>query len=244
MPSLPPAMRKIVLAVLLAFGLAPSHAIAQGVFDMGALTNSLSQGAIIQSETARARTSGLFRPRAQAPQSQAGDPAVLLYRPSMTARKRNMSQIVERLRHVDPAGAADLQRTFANRDPIAEIDRVMRPVGLRPDNVADAVATYLVTAYYGVRGSTEGEPAEFKAVSAQVGRALRADPVFTGSSDAVKQEMAEAMLIQAVLANQAVQAAQKQPSAMPAIKAAIRQGSRARFGMDLMRVRLGEDGLR
>jgi hypothetical protein len=217
---------------------------AQGVFDMGMLTNSLSQGANTQSEAARARTSQIFRPKAQGSQDHAADPAALVYRPSMAARKRNMAQLVERLRRADPAGAADLQRTFASRDLISEIGRVMRPVGLNPDNVADAIATYLVTAYYGVRGSTEGEPAEFKAVSEQVGRALSADPAFTGADDAFKQEIAEAMLVQAVLANQAVQAAQKQPSAMPAIKAAIGQGTRSSFGMDLTKVRLGPHGLR
>jgi hypothetical protein len=197
----------------------------------------------MQSETARARTSQIFGPQARALQGQAVDRAALLYRPSATVRKRNMAQIVERLRRVDPAGAADLQRTFATRDLIAEIGGVMRPAGLRSDNVADAVATYLVTAYYRVRGSTEGEPAEFKAVSAQVGRALGADPAFASASDPLKQEIAEAMLVQAVLANQAVQAAQKQPSAMPAIKAAIGQGTHSSFGLDLMRVHLGADGL-
>ncbi|KRA68391.1 hypothetical protein ASD89_16195 [Caulobacter sp. Root656] len=237
-------MRKIVLGVLLALVLAPLPAMAQGVFDMGALTNTLSQGALVQSETARAGTSQIFGPQAGAPPSQAVNRAALLYRPDMAARKRNMARIVERLRGVDPAGAADLQRTFASRDLIAEIGGAMGPQGLNPDNVADAVALYLVTAYYGVRGSTEGEPHEFKAVSAQVGRALSANPAFTSASDASKQEMAESMLVQAVLANQAVQAAQKQPSAMPAIKAAIDQGTRSSFGMDLTRVRLGPDGLR
>lgn len=237
-------MPKIFLGLVIALALAPLPAAAQGVFDMGALTNSLSQGANIESESARARTSQIFRPRTAEPQSQAVDPAALTYRPSLSVRQRNLAQIVARLRPVDPAGAADMQRTFATRDPIAEIDRVMRPVGLRSDNVADAIATYLVTAYYGVRGSTDGEPAEFKAVSAQVARALSADPAFTGASDAFKQEMAESMLVQAVLANQAVQAAQKQPAAMPAIKAAIAKGTRSSFGLDLMRVRLGADGLR
>ena len=166
MSSLGEAMRTIVLGGLAAFVLFPLSTMAQGVFDMGALTNSLSQSAVIQSETARARTSQIFRPRAQAPQSQAVDRAAFVYHPNMTVRKRNMARIVERLRRVDPAGAVDLQRTFATRDLIAEIDRLMRPVGLNPDNVADAIATYLVTTYCGVRGSTEGEPAEFKAVSA------------------------------------------------------------------------------
>ena len=242
MPSFGGAMRKIVLGILIAFVLAPFPAMAQGVFDMGALTNTLSQGALIQSETARARTSQIFRPQAGAARGQAVNRAALLYRPDMAARKRNLAQIVERLRRVDPAAAADLQRSFASRDLITEIAGVMRPVGLKPENVADAIATYLVTAYYGVRGSTEGEPAEFKAVSAQVGRALSADPAFTAASDASKQEIAESMLVQAVLANQAVQAAQKQPSAMPAIKAAIGQGTRSSFGMDMTRVRLGAEG--
>lgn len=244
MPSFGGVMRKTVLGILIAFFLAPFPAMAQGVFDMGALTNSLSQGALVQSEAARARTSQIFRPQAGAPRNQTVNRAALLYRPDLAARKRNMAQIVARLRGVDPAGAADLQRTFASRDLIAEVGGAMRPQGLNPNNVADAVAVYLVTAYYGVRGSTEGEPHEFKAVSAQVGRALGADPAFTSASDASKQELAESMLVQAVLANQAVQAAQKQPSAMPAIKAAIGQGTHSSFGMDLTRVRLGPDGLR
>jgi hypothetical protein len=237
-------MRKIVLGILITFVLGPFPALAQGVFDMGVLTNTLSQGALVQSETARARTRQIFRPQTGVPRSPAVDRAALLYRSDIGERKRNMAQIVERLRRVDPAGAADLQRTFASRDLIAEIGGVMRPVGLDPNNVADAIALYLVTAYYGVLGSTEGEPSELKAVSAQVGRALSADPTFTSASDAAKQEIAESMLVQAVLADQAVQAAQKQPSAMPAIKAAIGQGTRSSFGMDLTRVRLGPDGLR
>jgi hypothetical protein len=224
--------------------LIPLVASAQGVFDMGALTNSLAQGAVIQSETARARTNQIFREMERTPQAHAVDRAALVYQPSTTVRKRNMAQIVERLRPVDPAAAADMQRSFARSDPIVGIGAVMRPVGLSPNNVADAIATYLVTAYYGVRGSTEGEPAEFKAVSAQVARTLTADRQFAVSSDALKQEVAEGMLIQAVLANQAVQAAQKQPSAMPAVKAAIDQGARSSFGINLTQMRLGANGLR
>jgi len=66
-------------------------------------------------------------------------------------------------------------------------------------NGAETIALYLVTAYYGVRGSTEGEPAELKAVSAQVklytgakvvkgfnhlgATALAADPVVVGGRE-------------------------------------------------------------
>jgi hypothetical protein len=136
-----------------------------------------------------------------------------------------------------------MERAFARSDPIAEMGGLMRPVGLNPNNVADAMATYLVTAYYGVRGSTDGEPAEFKAVSAQMARAISANGTFARASDALKQEIAESMLVQAVLANQAVQAAQKNPSTMPAVKAAIAKGSRAAFGFDVAKMRLGPNGL-
>jgi hypothetical protein len=243
MPNFRSAMRNVLVAAFASGALAPLPAMAQGVFDMGALTGSLSQGALIQSETARARASQIFRPTPRTPTARTVDRAALVYHPSIAVRQRSMAQIVERLRRKDPAAAAEMQRTFARRDVIAEIGGVMKPVGLNPNNVADAIATYLVTAYYGVRGSTDGEPAEFKAVSAQVARALSNDPAFTGASDAVKQEIAEGMLVQAVLANQAVQAAQKQPSAMPAIKAAISQGAQASFGMNLAKVRLGPGGL-
>ena len=240
---MPVRLRTILLSVFGAAALMPASASAQGAFDMGMLTNSLSQGALVQSEEARAGSERMLRSVTRAPRGGAVNRAVILYRPDAAVRKRNLNGFVARLRRVDAASAADLKRTFARRDLIAEISGVMRPVGLDPNNVADAIAIYLVTAYYGVRGSTDGEPAEFKAVSAQVARAISADPSFASASDALKQEIAEGMLIQAVLANQAVEAAQKQPAAMPQVKAAIAKGARSAFGFDVTRMRLGPNGL-
>lgn len=44
-------------------------------------------------------------------------------------------------------------------------------------------------------------------MSAQVAQVLGRDQAFVGASDALKQEIAESMLLQAVLSDQAVQAA-------------------------------------
>ena len=237
-------MRKARSLGPIAIALAASvPAAGQGVFDMGMLTNTLSQGGLIQSEEARAGIGDVSRALARTPRTAKVDRAALTYRPSLAVRKRNLDAFVARLRRVDATGAADLQRTFASRDVVAEIGGLMRPEGLDPNNVADAMATYLVTAFYGVRGSTDGETPEFKAVSLQMARVLSADPAFTGADDALKQEIAESMLVQAVLANQAVQAAQKQPSAMPAVKAAIAKGAEAAFGLDVRRMQLGPNGL-
>jgi hypothetical protein len=243
MPKTNALSRRALAGALSAFAVAPMPALAQGVFNMGTLTNTLSQGANIQSEDARASSLAAFRSMTSAPRTTPINEAAIRYQPNMAVRARTMKQLVERLRRVDPASASDLERTLASRDVVAEIAGVMRPVGLDPNNLADAAATYLVTAYYGVRGSTDGEPAEFKAVSAQIARAVSADPSFAEAGDALKQEIAESMLINAVLANQAVQAAQKQPAAMPAIKAAIAKGAQSAFGFDLTRMRLGPEGL-
>jgi len=240
-------MRKMLLRFLLclpaAAMLAPGGAAAQGVFNMGMLTNTLSQGGSTQSESARASTSNVFRSMTRVPRSATVNRAAITYRPSTTVRQRNMQQFVARLSRVDPKGAADLQRAFARRDVVAEVGGVMRPVGLNPNNVADAMAMYLVAAYYGVRGSVDSKPSDYKAVSAQMARAISTTPGFANASDALKQEIAESMLVQAVLVDQAIQAAQKQPSAMPGVKAAIAKGSRAAFGFDVTRMQLGPDGL-
>lgn len=226
-----------VLAIL-----AAQPASAQ-VFDMGALTNSLSQGALIQSEAVRANNQRVFRSLPRASRSGTVNRAAILYRPSMAVRQRNMRQFVARLSRVDPKSAADMQRTFARRDVVAEIAGAMRPVGLNPNNVADAMAMYLVAAYYGVRGSVDSKPADYRVVSAQMARAISTTPGFANASDALKQEIAESMLVQALLVDQAIQAAQKQPSAMPSVKAAIAKGARGAFGFDVTRMRLGPNGL-
>ncbi|TGX52226.1 hypothetical protein E5A73_15605 [Sphingomonas gei] len=240
-------MRKVLFRLLFCLPaaalLVPGQASAQGAFNMGMLTNTLSQGGSTQSEGVRARTSSVFRSMARAPRSGAVNRAAITYRPSTAVRQRNMQQFVARLRRVDPTSAADLQRTFARRDVVAEVGGAMRPVGLNPNNVADAMAMYLVAAYYGVRGSVDSKPSDYKAVSAQLARAVSAAPGFASASDALKQEIAESMLVQAVLVDQAIQAAQKQPSAMPAVKAAIAKGARAAFGFDVTRMQLGPNGL-
>lgn len=240
-------MRKVLLRLLVCLPAvalaAPGSASAQGAFNMGMLTNTLSQGGSTQSEGVRARTSSVFSAMTRTPRSAAVNRVAITYRPSIEVRQRNMQQFVARLRRVDPTSAADLQRTFARRDVVAEVGGVMRPVGLNPNNVADAMAMYLVAAYYGVRGSVDSKPADYKVVSAQMARAISSTPGFANASDALKQEIAESMLVQAVLVDQAVQAAQKQPSAMPSIKAAIAKGSRGAFGFDVTRMRLGPNGL-
>lgn len=221
---------------------APFSASAQGVFNMGMLTNTLSSGTLIQSEETRAAGQS-FRSRGPARTTAAINPAALSFRPDMAARKRNMAQFVAKIRRVDPASADDLQRALASHDLVAQVGASMRKAGLNPNNLADAMALYTVIAWYGVRGSDDSKPADFKPVSRQFVRSMGSTPQFARASQATKQELAESMMIQAMMAEQSVTLAKRQPGVMPQLKQAIDQGARGTFGFDLARMRLGPNGL-
>jgi hypothetical protein len=235
----------IVLWAALA-GLAVAEpAAAQGVFDMGVLTNTLSQGAGTAS-TDRTRDLGAAlrsTPRGGAEVERASN-AALTYSPDPAVRRRTMQHLVARLRKADPAAAAELDATFARRDLIEEINALLPKIGLRPNALPDAMAVYLVNAWYGVRGGVDTKPADYDAVRKQVRRALLASPGLADAPDAVKQDLAEGLLFQAIFTEQALNAAQGRPEALPKVQAAIAQGARASFGLDLARLRLGPDGLR
>lgn len=75
------------------------------------------------------------------------DPAAMAYRPDPVRRRSNLAQFVAKTRAVDPAGADDLEKLFAQTDFIAAIGQAMAKQGLRLDNLADAYATWWVTAW-------------------------------------------------------------------------------------------------
>ncbi|RYG45803.1 hypothetical protein EON79_11725 [bacterium] len=213
---------------------------AQGVFNMGMLTNTVSQGAIVKSERERSIRMGKGDPLAARPVK--ANPAALLYKPSAETRKRNIAAFVAKIRAADPASADGLQKAFDQADVMGEVRKQVRQAGLNPDNVADTMAAYLVTAWYGVRGNTDSKPADYRAVSVQLRGAMAKVPAMTRVSNAAKQEMAETMLLQALIADQAVAGAKGQPSMLSQIKATIGQGARATFGFDLAKIRLGKQG--
>ncbi|WP_102127654.1 DUF6683 family protein [Deinococcus planocerae] len=187
--------------------------------------------------------------KAQQDQALPGRPAPTprgptTFRPSPEVRKRNLAGFVAKTRAADPQGAAELERLFASTDVIGEIGKALAPSGLRTDDVADATAVYLVAAWYGVRGRDDDPSrAQLTAVRDQMARALANTPRFTAATDAQRQELAEAMLIQAALVSASVGAAKGQPAALGQVKAAVARGARATLNLDLTTVQLTDRGL-
>lgn len=167
------------------------------------------------------------------------------FRSNFAMRKHNLAQFVAKMRAVDPQGAASLQRTFAKGDPIATIAPGLRRYGLRTDDVADAAAAYLVSAWYGVRGRNDDPPlTQVRGVREQMRRVMLLVPAFVSASDAAKQQMAEAMLLQTMIADALVTSAKGKPAQMAKVKAAIGQGARNSFHLDLAKMKLTDSGLR
>lgn len=155
-------------------------------------------------------------------------PTELNFAPSATRRRQNLAGFVSKVRQKDPQEAAQLQQLFASTDIVDQIDGLIAPLGLSTDNVADAYALWWVSAWNGARGlETNPSRAQLQAVRQQAETALVSTPQLAGANDAQKQEMAESLLLQAVLIDQAVTAAQGDAAMLRRIGAAVKQGAAA-----------------
>lgn len=73
---------------------------------------------------------------------------------------------------------------------------------------------------------------------------MATNPGFASASDAVKQEVAEANLIQGLMAGQLAALAKRDPANRGGIRTAVAQGARSSYGLDLLSLNLTAQGLR
>lgn len=166
----------------------------------------------------------------------------LSFQPSNTQRAANLAKFVENRRKVDPAGATDMQNLCASTDVIEQIGQGIAPYGLRTDNVADANAVYWITAWQAAHGETSDfSKSQTQAVTLQAAKALLSTPEFAGAPDAVKQEMAEAYLVQAAFIQASVDVVKSDPTVANGLPATVREGA-IKSGLDLDAMVLTENG--
>lgn len=211
-----------------------------GALDLGQLGADIGVNRAVQShlaQSARSRSA----PR-QAPAPARATPARLTYAPSMAQRRRNLAQFVAASRRRDPEGAARLEKAFASQDLIGQINHRMAAYGFRANDVGDAYAAWWLTAWLASRGRTDdATPRQVAAVRGQAAAALGSLPQLRTASDAVKQEAAEAYLIQTALIGGYLEQADGHPDQMKRLAAAVREGARA-AGMDLAGLDLTDSG--
>jgi hypothetical protein len=164
------------------------------------------------------------------------------YTPSISVRKKNLANFVAKTRATDPAGADQMEQVFASGDIIEIVDGALKGKGLTVSNAADAYAVWWVSAWQAANGDTsERSNATYKAVSGQAARGFANSPEFAKATDAQKQEMAEAMLVQTVMIDQMNEASAGDPAMKQKLADAVKQGAKA-SGIDLDTMTLTEQG--
>jgi hypothetical protein len=163
---------------------------------------------------------------------------------SSKARTRtNLARFVEKSRTSDPAGAAKMAQLFASTDIIGMIDQKMQQTyGMRANNVADAYAVWWVSAWMGSKGrSDDATPGQMAMVKRQASNALAATSEFVSATDSGKQELSEAMLVQAAMIGDTIDTYKSDPAMLAKARAAIAKGARE-MGLDLNSMTLTDEG--
>lgn len=208
---------------------------AQGVFDMGVLTNTISSSANTQAEAARAG-------KAIAAPS-AASLAALNYKASLDVRKQNIAVFIDGLRGMNPEVAGQFEQAFAQVDIIDEIGKAVAQYGLKTDNMADAYAMYLLNAWMAANGRTDqNTPEQIAGVQKMATNALGATPGMLKLEDAKKQQFSEGLMIQAFLFDAMLQATASDPAALAKVKADTRAGAKE-MGIDVDLFELTPSGL-
>jgi hypothetical protein len=169
--------------------------------------------------------------------------ASYIFRPSSQLRRTNLARFVEKTRATDPTGAAKMQQLFASTDIIGMIDqRMQQTYGMRANNVADAYAVWWVSTWMGAKGrSDDATQGQMAMVKRQATNALASTPEFVSANDAGKQELAEALLVQAALIGDTIDTYKSDPAMLAKTRAAIAKGARE-MGLDLDSMKLTDEG--
>jgi hypothetical protein len=164
------------------------------------------------------------------------------YTQNKSRTRTNLRSFVENTRATDPGTADRMEALFGSTDVIDTIGAAMRGVGLNPSNAADAFAVYWVSAWQASVGEMKtASPTAYRAVAAQAARGLSQSPEFAVATDAQKQEMAEALMVQMALIDAHKEDAASNASKLKALSKAVMQGAAA-SGLELDKMTLTEEG--
>lgn len=207
-----------------------------GPLSPGAFETTLNIGPI--ANTLREETQ-----RGNAARSERATPSESFrYVPSKTRRQAYLDGFVARAKKQDPAGGASLEALFAQGDIIEQIAGELRPFGIRVDDVADVYTVWSISLWQASEGDM-GTPTreQVAAVRRQTATALGKTGVLSGASDAMKQELAESLLLQTALVDAGVQQAKGDATKLREVQAAAKANALA-AGLDIAAMKLTATG--
>jgi hypothetical protein len=168
--------------------------------------------------------------------------ADLRFTPSKERRAANISAFVAQSRRLNQQEADRLAALFASTDVFGQMEATLAGVGLRIDDVSDVYALWCITAWSAVRGRND-TPSRMMAmaVKAQIAQAISSSGTLRGANDAVKQELAESLLLKAALIDAIVEKAKSNPEQLKTVQAAMIRAGQG-MGFDLAGMNLTDHG--
>ena len=166
----------------------------------------------------------------------------LAYSYSPDRSQQNLRNFVART--PDPAARTNLAQMLAAQPTIMDdIAAGVRAYGFDPHNVADAYAVWWINVWgASEKRNIEPDAATVAAVKQQVYAAFAATPDFAATSDADRQEFAEALLLQAAMLGSAFEQNKNNPKMLDQLADAARKGAKASYGIDLQTMTLTSNG--
>lgn len=202
---------------------------AQGVFDLGALTNTLTIG----TPTA-----------APSPTAAAATLDTLAYQRSPQRSAENVKKFITGLKQFNNDVGTQMEAGLANVDLIAALEQKLSPYGVNTNNMGDVLAVYWLAGWMGVNGH-EAEPtqAQIAGMKQMVAATLGSAPQIKSLSDADKQDAAEGLLLQMFFNDMVLEGVKSQPEAVQRARAEVKNALKTASGLDTDQFTLSANGL-
>lgn len=184
--------------------------------------------------------SRLTKARAQ-PRAPVASPAAIVartsYRADPAVRRKVYTRAVATIQKASPQDAAQLRTQLANGQLRAGVAAFLQRYGMSANNVVDTTPLYLATAWFAAWADS-GNPslAQVRGLRAQVAQAYATMPGLLRASDAAKQELAEATIIEAWLASTMANQAAQDRKIAGAVRAAVTRAVRDMYQLDILSI--------
>lgn len=166
------------------------------------------------------------------------------YRPDPAVRARVYARAVQTMAKASPGEAAKFRQILVSGKMRNEVAGFLARYGMSPNNLVDTTAIYLAVAWLTTHRNNGAPSAEqLRGLRRQVALAYGSVPQIMAMSNAAKQELAEANLLQASLSSTLADQASKDPATLAKARAAIASWVRDSYQLELTRMTLTANGL-
>lgn len=224
------SIRQIFIGTLAAFAMmGPVAAHAQGVFDLGALTNTLTIGAPSTPPS---------------PAVTAATMETLNYQRSPERSQQNVKKFVDAMKQFNADVGTQLETGLAGVDLIGGLEKQLTPYGVNTSNMGDVLAVYWLSGWMGVNGNdAEPTPAQIAGMKQMVAATLSSAPQIKSLSDADKQDTAEGLLLQMFFNQMMLDGLKTNPQALERARAEVKSSLKTMGGLDTDQFTLSANGL-